>query len=105
MFNCPRAEEFDVEQWRDDPFAELQNDDFLWACAVRCYEEFRHRENDRWGDEVYDRLIQIGTLDWQAPNTRGVLATRDMRYSAAISSRLFQRIRRVEDVVGIFHDA
>jgi len=34
-----------------------------------------------------------------------VLATRDMRYSAAISSRLFQRIRRVEDVVGLFHVA
>jgi hypothetical protein len=100
-FNCPNSDDFAEDFWNADTLDECHFSDALWGYTVRVFKEFRNRDEGRWTDPVFNRLITMGCEDWRKADTRGPQAILAMRYSVALASRLNQRIMRAEETVGV----
>ena len=92
-------EDVDLRQWRDDALIECHNNDALWGFVVRAYETVRRRTEDQWDDPVFLRLMQMGCLDWVCPDFHSNQSTQGIRFVMAIGSRLYERIRAMEQEV------
>ena len=55
-------------------------------------------------DTPFLRLMAMGVYDWEGQDTELHQATRSMRYSAALASRMFPRILWNKEKVGIGPD-
>jgi hypothetical protein len=89
-------------QWKRDIFAELHNDDALWAYMIRCEGEIRALQDGELNDPVLWRLLRMGVLDWEGTDNRLHQATQAMRHSTAISTRILTRLLELENKVGRF---
>jgi len=55
-------------------------------------------------DVPFLRLMAMGVYDWEEPDKELQQATWAIRYSAALASRMFPRILRTEEKVGLHPD-
>ena len=75
--------------WLADAFANLNQEDRLWAKSIRTSCLWRE-----WGptgetrDAPFTRLLAMGAWDWNDEERRDAELTRVMHYSAAIGARL-----------------
>jgi hypothetical protein len=79
-------------RWINDAFNDLNHDDALWAFTIRDSEIFARADWESINDSTLHRLMRMGIYDWVAPDEELHQATRAIRYSSAISSRLLARI-------------
>jgi hypothetical protein len=94
-------ETFDVHRWKNDRMDELYNDDALWAYMIRASEEIRLQDRERINDPVLRRLLAMGVYDWTQQDRSLNSTLPALRYSAAMGSRLLNRILEEEDKVGL----
>ena len=88
---------FDEGRWHRDVFSELYNDDALWAYSIRVSEEIRVADHTKVRDPVLRRLMAMGAWDWDKKEGAELnQATRAMRFSTALVSRLLPRILDLE---------
>ena len=93
------SENFDEEQWRNNPMNILYNDDAIHAYRIRLSEQIRFMDLARVRDPVLMRLLDMGTFDWKPPNSiAGPI--QGMSYSAVLMSRILPRVLDLEDKVG-----
>ena len=98
---CPQCEEagFNERRWKRDQFADLHNDDALWAYMIRCSEEFRLQDWERIHDPTFRRLLMMGIFDWDKTDAKLNHTKPAMRFATAMGSRLMSRILEGEDQV------
>ena len=99
MFGTTLAGEpsFDPRRLHRDVFSELYNDDALWAYSIRASEEIRVADHTKVKDPVLRRLMMMGAWDWDKKEGAELCqATRAMRFSTALVSRLLPRILDLE---------
>jgi len=88
---------FDARRWHRDAFSELYNDDALWAYSIRVSEEIRVAGHTKVKDPVLRRLMAMGAWDWDKKEGAELnQATRAMRFSTALVSRLLPRVLDLE---------
>ena len=83
----------------DDALIECHNDDALWGFVVQAYETVRCHTENQWDDLVFLRLMQMGCLDWVQPDFRSNPSMQGIRFAMAMGSRLYERIRSMEQEV------
>ena len=99
LFGTRLAEEpsFDERCWHHDVFSELYNDDALWAYSIWVLEEICVVDHTKVKDPVLCRLMAMGAWDWDKKEGAKLhQATRVMRFSTALVSRLVPRILGLE---------
>jgi len=95
---------FDERHWHRDMFSELYNDDALWAYSIRVSEEIRVADHTKVKDLVLCRLMAMGAWDWDKKEGAELnQATRAMRFSTTLISRLLPRILDLEAKVVNHH--
>ena len=88
---------FDERCWHCDVFSELHNDDALWAYLIQVLEEIRVADHTKVKDPVLHCLMAMGAWDWDKKEGAELhQATRAMRFSTALVSRLIPRILGLE---------
>ena len=95
----PTVGDVDLHQWRDDALIECHNDNALWGFVVRVYESVRVHTEGQWDDPVFLRLMQMGCLDWVQPDFRSNQLTQGICFTMVMGSRLYKRIRSMEQEV------
>ena len=84
---------FNERCWHRDVFSELYNDDALWAYSICVSEEIRVADHTKVKGPVLRHLMAMGAWDWdKKEDTELNQATRAMRFSTALVSRLLPRI-------------
>ena len=88
---------FDERCWHCDAFSELYNDNALWAYLIQVSEEICIADHTKVKDPVLHRLMVMGAWDWDKKEGAELhQATRAMRFSTALVSRLVTRILGLE---------
>ena len=98
-------EDWDVvrreSQHRTDAFTDLHNDDALWAYMIRDSEQLERNDDLGIQDEVILHLLHMGIYDWKDGNNKELhQATRAIRFSTALSSRILGMVVGGERKVG-----
>ena len=84
---------FNERRWHCDVFSKLYNDDALWAYSIWVLEEIRVADHTKVKDPVLYHLMAMGAWDWDKKEGAELnQATRAMRFSTALVSRLLPRI-------------
>ena len=80
-----------------DAFTDLHNDDALWAYMIRDSEQLERNDDTRVQDQVFLRLLRMGIYDWKDGNNKELhQATRAIRFSTALSSRILGMVLDVQ---------
>jgi len=76
----------------------LHSDDALWAYMIRDSEQLERNNDERVQDPVILRLLRMGIYDWSAGKEMHQ-ATRAIRFSTAISSRILGMVMETQHKV------
>jgi hypothetical protein len=91
--------EDEAREWKADTFAELYEEDRLWAYSIRVSDELEFLRGRMKDNVLYD-LLKTGVMDWKSPHNRQYAQLKiGMRHSTAMVSRLVPWIKEVEDKV------
>jgi len=91
-------------QWMKDSFPEFHDDDALWGYVIQAERQYKVWQHNDIKDVPFLWLMSMGVYDWEDPDKELPQATRAIRYSAALASRMFPRILQVEEKVGLHPD-
>ena len=73
--------------WKQDTMPELNNNDTLWAFAMRASEEYRQLDHHCLNDKPLYCLLRMGIFDWKKPDGLLNQAQQAIRWSVATSTR------------------
>jgi len=90
--------------WMNDLFPKFHNDNALWGYMIRAERQYCIWQHSDIKDVPFLRLLAMGVYDWEDPDKELQQATRAIRYSVALASRMFPRILRTEEKVGLYPD-
>ena len=82
--------------WWNDVFPNLFFDDRLWAHMIRRAEWLRMVDCMKINNASLLSLLQMGVLDWKAPNDRLHQATQAIQHGTAITLCFLPRIMKLE---------
>ena len=85
--------------WWNDVFPNLFFDDQLWAHMIRGAEWLRVVGHTKINNPSLLSLLQMGVLDWKAPNDCLHQVTQAIQHGTAIALRFLPRIMKLESRV------
>ena len=87
------------QQWWCDVYPNLFFNDRLWAHMIQGAKWLRHMDQTKINNLALLSLLQMGVLDWKAPNDCLHQATQAIRHGTAMALRFLPRILNLESQV------
>ena len=85
--------------WWQDAYLNLFFNDRLWAHMIQGAEWLQEVDRTRINNPALLSLLQMGVLDWKAPNDHLHQATQVIRHRTAMALRFLPRILKLESQV------